>query len=114
NVDAVSVSFGLEPVLSGVSVGVEDGDRIGVVGRNGSGKSTLLDVLSGRRAPDAGRVAWRGGLRLAAVSQLDVLAKGATVREVVTGHSASAEHEWAADPAVRAVVEGLGLTRLGL
>ncbi|MBX5465106.1 MAG: ABC-F family ATP-binding cassette domain-containing protein, partial [Clostridia bacterium] len=60
---------GGEPVLEGVSLAVEPGQRIGVVGRNGAGKSTLLRLMAGELLPDAGRVRRRAGLRLRYVAQ---------------------------------------------
>ncbi|HEY0814547.1 MAG TPA: ABC-F family ATP-binding cassette domain-containing protein [Pseudonocardia sp.] len=98
-------------LLDGVSLGVESGDRVGVVGLNGGGKTTLLDILTGVRAPDAGRVSRVGGLNLAHLAQGDDLPAGARVRDVVLG-SYGAEHEWAADPKVRDVLDGLGLRDL--
>jgi ABC transport system ATP-binding/permease protein len=70
-------------LLDGVSLGVSAGDRIGVVGRNGAGKSTLLGLLSGRVAPDTGRVAMAAGLRIGYLPQADQLA--GTVGEIVFG-----------------------------
>jgi ABC transport system ATP-binding/permease protein len=95
-------------LLDAVSLGVEDGERIGVVGLNGGGKTTLLDVLTGERAPDGGRVSRVGGLKLAHLAQADRFPTGARVRDVVLA-GYGAEHEWAADPAVRDVLDGLGL-----
>ena len=68
-------------LLDRVSLGVESGDRIGVVGLNGGGKTTLLDVLTGMRAPDAGRVSRVGGLRMAHLAQGDDLPPGARIVE---------------------------------
>jgi ATP-binding cassette subfamily F protein uup len=98
-------------LLDGVSLGVESGDRVGVVGLNGGGKTTLLDILTGVRAPDAGRVSRLGGLNLAHLAQGDDLPAGARVRDVVLGKY-GAEHEWAADAKVRDVLDGLGVRDL--
>ena len=98
-------------LLDAVSLGVERGDRIGVVGLNGGGKSTLLDILAGRRDPQAGRVSQVGALRLAYLPQGDVLPQGARVRDVVLSGYA-AEHEWAADSKVRDVLAGLDVRDL--
>jgi ATP-binding cassette subfamily F protein uup len=97
-------------LLDAVSLGVEQGERVGVVGLNGGGKTTLLDILAGRREPQGGRVSRVGGLRLAQLAQGDDLPAGARVRDVVLA-GYGAEHEWAADPKVRDVLDGLGLTR---
>ena len=95
-------------LLDAVSLGVERGDRIGVVGLNGGGKSTLLEVITGERPVDGGRVSRVGGLRLAHLAQRDRFPAGSTVRDIVLEHY-DADHEWAADPRVRDVLNGLGI-----
>jgi ABC transport system ATP-binding/permease protein len=100
-------------LLDAVSLGVEQGERIGVVGLNGGGKTTLLDIIIGTRAPDGGRVSRVGGLHLAHLAQSDVLPAGARVRDVVlAAWAGAAEHEWAGDAKVRDVLDGLGITDL--
>jgi ABC transport system ATP-binding/permease protein len=95
-----------------VSLGIADGDRIGVVGRNGDGKTTLLRMITGAEPPDSGRVTRTGGVRVATVEQRGHLPAGSSVRSVVVGHAAV--HEWAGDAAVREVLTGLGLAAVGL
>lgn len=121
NLEAVNKSFGVKPLLDNVSLGVQEGERIGVVGLNGGGKTTLLEVLTGLEEPDSGRVSRRGGLRLAVVTQRGVLPENATVGEVVLAGLAEdqrtdgvAEHEWASNPRIRSVVEGIGIADLGM
>lgn len=92
-------------VFDAVTVGVNDGDRIGIVGRNGDGKSSLLGLLTGRITPDSGRVTRRGGLRVAALEQADTLDPTHTVAHALVGDRA--EHQWAGDPRTRDVVGGL-------
>ncbi|MHA6796719.1 ATP-binding cassette domain-containing protein [Pseudonocardia bannensis] len=100
-------------LLDAVSLGVERGERIGVVGLNGGGKTTLLDILSGRRAPQGGRVSRLGGTRLAHLLQGDALPAGARIRDVVLAEwEGAGDHEWASDAKVRDVLDGLGLTDL--
>jgi ATP-binding cassette subfamily F protein uup len=103
--DSVSLTLGTRTLLDGVSLGVDDGDRIGVVGPNGAGKSTLLRVLAGRATPDAGRVTSAGSFDVALLDQRDELPAGTTVRELV--HGTAPEHTWASDPRSRSVHEGL-------
>ncbi len=114
NLERVSKSYGIRMLLDGVSLGVGERQRIGVVGRNGDGKSTLLDVLSGVTPPDEGRVSRSRSLRLGHLVQGDPLVPHETVRDVVL--QGRAEHEWAADPTTREVVEvllaGIDLDRL--
>jgi ATP-binding cassette subfamily F protein uup len=115
NVEAVSKSYGVRLLLSEVSLGVDTGDRIGVVGLNGGGKTTLLELLAGLQPPDAGRVSRARGLRIAVLTQHTELPEQATVGQaVLAALQVSAEHEWAADPRVRAVLDGLGMSALGL
>ncbi|GAB2746103.1 ABC-F family ATP-binding cassette domain-containing protein [Amycolatopsis magusensis] len=112
NLESVSKSYGVRPLLDNVSLGVGEGERIGVVGLNGGGKTTLLEVLTGIAGPDSGRVSQVRGLRMAVVTQRTELI-GETVREAALA-AYGAEHEWAADARVRSIVEGLGIIGLGL
>jgi ATP-binding cassette subfamily F protein uup len=95
NLESVGKAFGPTLVLERVSLGVADGDRIGVVGRNGGGKSTLLAILAGVEPADSGRVTRTGGIEVGRLSQHDALPPEATVIEAVIGNRV--EHEWAAD-----------------
>ena len=113
NLERVHKAYGIRPLLDDVSLGVGEGERIGVVGRNGDGKTTLLRVLTGDEQPDDGRVSRRRGLHLGYLRQSDDFAPGTTVRAAVLGDRA--DHEWAADAETREVVEvllaGVGLDR---
>jgi ATP-binding cassette subfamily F protein uup len=113
NLERVSMSYGTAPLLDRVSLGVAEGDRIGVVGRNGSGKTTLLRVLTGAAVPDSGRVTRARGLEIGYLRQDDDLDESATVRRNVLG--GRADHEWAADArtreAVQVLLAGLDLDR---
>jgi ATP-binding cassette subfamily F protein uup len=111
NLENVAKSYGPQPLLDSVSLGLDEGDRVGVVGRNGGGKSTLVSVLARETEPDAGRVTHARGLRLGYLTQRDAFPEGATVRSVVLGDRA--EHEWAGDVRVRDILAGL-LTGLDL
>jgi ABC transport system ATP-binding/permease protein len=120
NLDRVGKGYGgVGPLLSEVSTGIEDDDRIGVVGLNGSGKSTLLRLITKAEEPDEGRATHRRDLRVLALPQSLDLPPGATVRDVVLGEvwlpaAFTAEHEWAGDSGVRTVLSGLGMPNLGL
>jgi ATP-binding cassette subfamily F protein uup len=115
NLESVSKSYGVRPLLDEVSLGVGEGDRIGVVGLNGGGKTTLLEVLAGIEPPDSGRVSRTRDLRIAVVTQRTELPVGGTVRNAVLDPLGfNADHEWAADAKVRAVLDGIGITALGL
>ena len=103
--EALQLEFPTQVVFDSVSLGVNDGDRIGVVGRNGEGKSSLLGMLTGSLRPDRGRVTRRTGLRVAALAQAETLHPEATVTAALVGERP--EHEWAGDPAIRDVMDGL-------
>ncbi|MGB9250188.1 MAG: ATP-binding cassette domain-containing protein, partial [Mycobacterium sp.] len=103
--EAVHLEYSTQVVFGSVTVGISDGDRIGIVGRNGDGKSSLLDLLTGQVRPNAGRVTQRGGLRVGALSQADILDSESTVGWTLVGDRA--DHEWAGDPRIRDVVSGL-------
>ncbi|WP_441963972.1 ABC-F family ATP-binding cassette domain-containing protein [Mycolicibacterium houstonense] len=92
-------------VFDSVTVGVSEGDRIGIVGRNGDGKSTLLGMLTGRITPHAGRVTRRSGLRVGSLDQTDTLDPNHTVGWALVGDRP--EHEWAGDARIRDVIGGL-------
>ncbi|MBD3780504.1 ABC-F family ATP-binding cassette domain-containing protein [Cellulomonas sp. ES6] len=103
--EALHLSFPTKRVFDGVTVGLNEGDRVGVVGRNGDGKSSLLALLAGRLSPDGGRVTVRGGVRVGVLDQTDTLDPELTVGTAVVGDRV--EHEWAGDARVRDVVQGL-------
>jgi ABC transport system ATP-binding/permease protein len=110
NLEAVGKAHGTTVVLRDVSLGVENGERIGVVGRNGGGKSTLLRVLARHEDVDSGRATHAGGVTVGRLGQHDTLPATATVLRCVVGDRD--EHEWAGDARVRAVMAGL-LTGIG-
>ncbi|MFC4605465.1 ABC-F family ATP-binding cassette domain-containing protein [Rhodococcus kronopolitis] len=114
NLEQVSKSFGIAPLLESVSLGVQEGERIGVVGLNGGGKTTMLEVLAGIEPPDTGRVSRVGGLRMAVVTQRGVLPAGSTVADVVLAPLGMAEHEWAGNSRIRAILAGIGIDAVGL
>jgi ATP-binding cassette subfamily F protein uup len=103
--EALHLEYPTQVVFDALTVGVNDGDRIGIVGRNGDGKSSLMGMLTGRIQPDSGRVTRRGGVRVAALEQADTLDPAVTVGTALVGERP--EHEWAGDPRVRDVVAGL-------
>ena len=105
NIEGVSKAFDIRPLLVDVSLGVSEGERIGIVGRNGGGKSTLLKVLAGVEPPDQGRVTRANWARLGMLAQVDTAEAGATVRDVVVGSKKT--HEWASDSGVREIFAGL-------
>ncbi len=105
NIEEVSKAFDIKELLVGVSLGVSEGDRIGIVGRNGSGKSTLMKVIAGVESPDSGRVTKSNSARIGILSQVDHENPQSTVGEVVLGDTE--KHEWASEPNIREVFTGL-------
>jgi ATPase subunit of ABC transporter with duplicated ATPase domains len=101
----LSVAFVTRTILDGVSLGLEDGDRIGMVGRNGDGKSTLMRLLAQRTTPDSGRVTRRRDVSVGYLDQTDVLDGALSVGEAIVG--TQDDHEWASDPKIRDVMGGL-------
>ncbi|MFT4470315.1 ABC-F family ATP-binding cassette domain-containing protein [Arthrobacter sulfonylureivorans] len=101
----VSVSFATRTILDSVSLGLNEGDRIGMVGRNGDGKSTLMRLLSQRSTPDDGRVTKRGDVNVGYLDQQDVLDGDLPVGVAIVGEAA--EHEWASNPRIREIMDGL-------
>ena len=103
--EAISLEFPTKKVFDELTVGVNEGDRIGIVGRNGDGKSTLLKLLAKRMEPDSGRITHRNGITYGLLDQADVLDPGLTIGEAVVGDIP--EYEWAGDPKIRDVIGGL-------
>lgn len=102
---SLHVSLPDRVLLDDITVGIDEGDRIGVVGRNGDGKSTLLRLLARFQEPDSGRVTVRGGVRVGVLSQQDEATASTTVRQRVVGDRP--EYEWASDSRIRDVLAGL-------
>jgi ATP-binding cassette subfamily F protein uup len=105
NIEEVSKAFDIRALLERVSLGVSEGDRIGIVGRNGSGKSTLMKIIAAVESPDQGRVKKSNSVKIGLLSQVDKADPNSTVGDVVLGDKA--KHEWASDAGIREVFTGL-------
>ena len=92
-------------MLNDVTIGIDAGERIGIVGRNGDGKSTLLDLLDGKFEPDAGTIIRRNGITVGYLGQSDALDDDDTVCHAVVGDMP--EYEWASDPQIRSIIDEL-------
>ena len=103
--EKVRVEFPTKTVFDNVSLGIDEGDRIGIVGRNGDGKSTLLSLLSGALEPDEGRVVRNGSVRVGLLGQADELHDDDTVKHSLVGDAP--EYEWAGDARIRDILDGL-------
>ncbi|HEX3127948.1 MAG TPA: ABC-F family ATP-binding cassette domain-containing protein [Thermoanaerobaculia bacterium] len=101
--ESITKTFGARPLFEGLSFGLAEGDRVGLIGPNGSGKSTFLRILAGMEEPDGGIRALRRGTRLGYVPQDPMFPPGRTAEEVLTDALAedpSEEFEKAARVAV--------------
>lgn len=105
NLEKVSKAYGHDPVLADVSLGIQVGNRIGVVGRNGGGKSTLLRIMSGLAEPDSGRVTRTGGTRLGVLTQAADLHPDESIRTFIAGDREP--HEWLSQARTRQCLTAL-------
>ena len=103
--ESLHLEYPTKVVFDSITLGIEEGDRIGIVGRNGDGKSSLLAMLAGRKDPDAGRVTMRAGTTVGVLDQADTLDDTLTIAQSVVGDVP--EYEWAGDARVRDVIQGL-------
>src|SRR5690625_1428260 len=103
--EALHFEYPTQKVLESVTMGVSEGDRIGIVGRNGDGKSTLMKLLVGALEPDSGQVTTRSDVTIGMLDQSDTIDASLTVGRAIVGDLA--EHEWASDPKIRDVIRGL-------
>jgi ABC transport system ATP-binding/permease protein len=103
--EQIVLEFPTKVVFTGITIGLNEGDRVGIVGRNGDGKSTLLKILSRQLEPDSGRVTWRGGLRIGYLTQTDKIDDKLSIAQAVVGDRP--EYEWASDSKIRDVLTGL-------
>ena len=112
NLENVTVAHGTRLLMDGVSLGISEGDRVGIVGRNGGGKTTLLKTLVKAEEPHSGRVTHTSGLRVGVLTQDVRVDVALTAHQAILGQTA--EHTWAGDARVREVLDGLGLHGIGL
>ena len=103
--ERIRLSFATTEVFQDLTIGVQEGDRIGIVGKNGDGKSTLLRLFAKIQEPDAGQITKRSDVRIGMLDQLDDFAPEQTISQVVIGDLA--EHEWAGNAKVRDIFSGL-------
>ena len=92
-------------VLEDQTIGINEGERIGIVGRNGDGKSTLLEIVGHVLEPDAGTVTWRRDIAVGYLGQADQLADADPVRHAIFGDVP--EYTWASDARIRAILDEL-------
>ncbi len=103
--EKIRLSFATTEVFQDLTIGVQEGDRIGIVGKNGDGKSTLLRLFAKVQEPDAGQITKRSDVRIGMLDQFDDFTPEQTISQVVIGDLA--EHEWAGNSKVRDIFSGL-------
>ena len=103
--EKVGVDFPSKTVFDEISLGVNDGERIGIVGRNGDGKSTLLALLGGLLEPDRGRVIRTNNISVGVLAQVDELSDDDTVGRAIVGDLP--EYEWASSARIRGIIAGI-------
>jgi ABC transport system ATP-binding/permease protein len=91
--EGISKAFGSRPLFEGLSLGLFEGDRVGLIGPNGSGKSTLLKILAGQETTDSGTRSVRRQVTVGYVPQDPVFAAGETVESVIAAAHAGDPHE---------------------
>ena len=101
----VHLEYPTKVIFESLSLGVDDGDCVGVVGRNGDGKSSLLGLFDGTVEPDNGRVLRTGGVRFASLRQADELDDAKSIGWNVVGDTP--EYEWASDARIRDIIDGM-------
>ena len=101
----VHLEYPTKTIFSSLSLGIDDGAAIGVVGKNGDGKSSLLRLFDGTIEPDEGRVLRTRGVRVATLAQKDALDDNATVLASILGDTP--EYVWASDARVREILDNL-------
>jgi ATP-binding cassette subfamily F protein uup len=82
---ALSKSFGSRTLFENISLGISEGERLGLIGRNGSGKTTLLRILAGQLESDSGEISMRRNARVGYVPQETDFPEGLTAAEIVAG-----------------------------
>ncbi len=107
NIEHISKIFGEKKIFDDASFGIQEGDKIGIIGINGTGKTTLLKMVAGVEEPDEGQIICRNGLRLAYLSQNPEFPENATVQSWAL--SGMPETDWL----VQSNLTKLGITEYG-
>lgn len=108
NIEHVSKIFGEKTIFDDVSFGIQEGDKIGIIGINGTGKTTLFRMIAGVEEPDSGQIIKQNGIRLAYLSQHPSFPEGATVLSYA--FDGIAENDWALKSEVKSALNKLGIT----
>lgn len=105
NAQNINLEFPTKTIFKNLQIGINTGDRIGVVGNNGVGKSTLFGLLTKTLTPNSGQITSRSNLQIGTLPQNNTLNPNKTVTETVVGNTP--EHVWASNPKTREILENL-------
>lgn len=108
NIEHISKIFGDKVIFQDASCGIQEGDKIGIIGINGTGKNTFLNILAGKEETDEGSVVRQNGIRLAYLTQHPEYAKEDTVFSFACKDTD--ESDWQAMSEVKSILNRLGFT----
>ena len=108
NIEHISKIFGDKVIFQDASCGIQEGDKIGIIGINGTGKTTFLNILAGKEETDEGSVVRQNGIRLAYLTQHPEYAKEDTVFSFACKDTD--ESDWQAMSEVKSILNRLGFT----
>ncbi len=97
NIEHVSKLYGDKWIFDDISCGIQEGEKIGIIGINGTGKTTLLRIIEGAEEPDQGQVIRQNGAKLAYLTQLHEFPENETVLSYVVSGSAAVKGSWGGD-----------------
>ena len=109
NVENVSKTYMDKTVLSNVSVGIDDADKIGIVGTNGTGKSTLLSIVAGKTVTDSGKIVCCNGLRISYLPQNPEFNMDKNLLENITERIYSEGDHWDKMGEIKATLAKFGI-----
>lgn len=107
NMEHISKTYGDKVIFDDISVGIHQGDKIGLIGINGTGKTTFLRILAGMEEPDEGQVIMQNGLRISLLSQHPEFPEGATILSYVT--AGKREQDWNPETDAHMILNKLGI-----
>lgn len=108
NIEHISKIFGEKVIFDDVSCGIQEGEKIGVIGINGTGKTTLLKLIAGTEEADAGQIIKQNGIRIAYLPQSPAFPEDATVLSYA--NEGIRENDWTAKSEVKSALTKLGIT----
>ena len=107
NIEHVSKIYGDKTIFDDISFGIQQGDKIGIIGINGTGKTAFLKIMAGIEEPDEGQVIRQNGLRISFLPQHPVFPEGATVLSYVAGEKKG--EDWIPETEAKMVLNKLGI-----